>query len=58
MIRRQALESFCLVYYLTTLQICTGHIAMAVNDEVGNMRMDMTVTFKILSQHSFGGLVR
>jgi hypothetical protein len=57
MIRRQALESFCLVYYLVTLLICTGCTVMAVYDEVGKIRLDVTVTFTVLSQQLFGGPV-
>jgi len=57
MIRRQALESFCLVYYLATLLICTGCMVVAVCDEVGKMWLDITVTFTVLSQQLFGGPV-
>lgn len=56
-IRSQALESFCLVYYLATLLICTECMVMAVYGEVGKMWLDITVTFTILSQQLFGGPV-
>lgn len=57
MIRKQALESFCLVYFLATLLICTGCTVMAVYYEVGKMWLDITVTFTILSQQLFAGPV-
>lgn len=53
MIRKQALESFCLVYFLATLLICTGCMVMAVYGEVEKMWLDITVTFTMLSQQLF-----